>query len=181
MLRLNIPATEFFDESTEEFHTTRATAIQLEHSLVSLAKWEAEWEKPFLNSTDKTADESLDYIRCMTITQNVDPGVYDLISRMPNLVQQITDYINRPMTATTIKERPNGGGQRIMTAELLYYDMFALNIPMECQKWHLNRLIMLIRVCAIESNPKKKMGRRDIASYNQALNQARRQKFHTKG
>lgn len=181
MLRLRIPETEYFDEAKEEFYTTRATTIQLEHSLVSLAKWEAQWEKPFLNSTDKTAEESLDYIRCMTITQNVDPSVYDLISRTPGLIQQITDYINRPMTATTIKERPHGGNKRVMTAELLYYDMFALNIPMECQKWHLNRLIMLIRVCSIESNPKKKMNRRDIASYNHALNQARRQKFHTKG
>lgn len=181
MLRLDIPASEFFDESTEEFYSTKPTTIQLEHSLVSLAKWEAEWEKPFLNTTDKSAEESLSYIRCMTITQNVDPSVYTLIGHSQELVQKISEYINKPMTATTITDKPRGRAQRVMTAELLYYDMFALNIPIECQKWHLNRLIMLIRVCSIESNPKKKMNRKDVASYNHALNQARRQKFHTRG
>lgn len=180
MLQITIPARECFDEASQTFLYTKEQTLQLEHSLLSLSKWEAKWNKAFLNNKEKTDEETIDYIRCMTITKNVDPQIYRCLS--PANVSEINDYIGAPMTATTIREmKPPGGGRDVVTSELIYYWMIALNIPFECQKWHLNRLITLIKVCSVKSAPQKKMSKAEIMRQNAALNAARRRKYHTRG
>lgn len=180
MFHVTIPASEQWDEAKQEFVYVKEQTLQLEHSLVSLSKWESKWCKPFLTKDNKTNEESLDYIRCMTITQNVDPNVYNYI---PNsVIKDIFEYIDAPMTATSFVERSTGKSTgESVTAELIYYWMISLNIPLECQKWHLNRLLTLIKVCSIKNQPSKKMSSKQILSNNAALNAARRKALNTKG
>ncbi len=180
MLTITIPAAEMFDERTEEFFKTKEQTLQLEHSLVSLSKWEAKWNKAFLTNNEKTLEETIDYIQCMTITQNVDPNVYKALTR--SNIDAINKYISAPMTATTFyNDNQKGRSKETVTSELIYYWMIALNIPMECQKWHLNRLLTLVRVCNIKNTPPKKMSRREIMNRNAALNAARRKQFNSNG
>lgn len=180
MLTIKIPkGRELFDEVNNEFITSKAQTLQLEHSLVSLSKWESKWCKPFLTKDIKTHEESIDYIRCMTITQNVDPIVYRFITNEE--MDQVNRYIKAPMTATTFSNNKESINREIITSEIIYYWMIALNIPFECQKWHLNRLITLINVCNIKNTPPKKMNKRDIMRRNRALNEARRKKLGTRG
>ncbi len=180
MLQVTIPASEYFDEKTGEFNSIREMTLQLEHSLVSVSKWESKWCKPFLGPNEKTAEECIDYVRCMTITQHVDPTVYQFLTQKN--FQEINAYIEAPMTATTFSERENKRFSReVVTAEIIYYWMVALNIPFECQKWHLNKLIALVRVCNIKNTPQKKMSRREVTERNRALNEARRKKMHSNG
>ena len=179
MLKVTIPEVEYFDEKTQSFITiAKQTELSLEHSLVSISKWEAKWHKPFLeNNPPKTDEELKDYIRCMTLTQNVNPEIYDHIPL--KVIEQINEYINDPMTATTFKEQKKPS-RRIVTSELIYYWMIALNIPFECQKWHLSRLLTLIRVCNEKADPKK-MSKSEIYAQNRRLNEARRKALKTKG
>lgn len=180
MLQIIVPATEQWDESINEFVYTKETVLQLEHSLVSLSKWESKWCKPFLSNEEKTDEETLDYIRCMTITQNVKPEIYNCLT--VDNIQQIRDYINAPMTATYFSERGSSKSSgELVTSELIYYWMIALNIPVKFEKWHINRLLTLIKVCNIKNEPPKKMSRNEILSRNAALNAARRKQLHTKG
>lgn len=183
MLRITIPATELWDENKEEFITIKEQTLQLEHSLVSLSKWESKWCKPFLSKDIKTEEETLDYIRCMTITQNVDPDVYNFIPN--NIREEIKKYIEAPMTATWFSDDKNSkggkGNSEQITSELVYYWMIAQNIPFECEKWHLNRLLTLIKVCNVKNQPPKKMGKKALMSRNAALNAARRKQLNTKG
>lgn len=183
MLTITIPASEGFNNDTSEFIAIKEQKLVLEHSLVSLAKWESKWEKPFLSKEQKTLTETVDYIRCMTLTQNVDPNVYRFLTKK-NL-DEVSAYIEKPMTATTFSNRQDGGSGRgkkeIITAEIIYYWMVSFNIPFECQKWHLNRLLTLIRVCNIKNQPQKKMKRGEILRSNAALNAARRKKLGTSG
>ena len=181
MLQLTIPEQDFFNNDTQEFIHVNKGIIQLEHSLVSISKWESKWHKPFLSDNEKTDEELIDYLRCMTITQNVNPWAYYAISN--EQLQMIKDYIYDPMTATTFREDPNKGKpkKKVITSEVLYYQMIALNIPMECQKWHLNRLMTLIRVCAIKSQPEKKMKSGDQIRQYSNLNNMRRAAMHSKG
>ena len=180
MLQITIPAIEQWDESTQEFVYSKAYTLQLEHSLISLSKWESKWHKPFLSKTEKTTEETIDYIRCMTLTQNVKPEVYFNLS-VENILQ-VNEYIEDPMTATTFVEDRDGKRSReIVTAELIYYWMISLNIPVEFEKWHLNRLLTLIRVCNIKNQPPKKRSRREIMSCNAALNAARKRQLNTNG
>lgn len=181
MLQIKVPLSpEEWDEEKEEFTESKVQVLCLEHSLISLSKWESKWCKPFLSSTSKTTEEVLDYIKFMTITQNVKDEVYDHLTQ--SNLEEINKYIDAPMTATTFSEDKNGKRNReIVTAELIYYWMISLQIPFECQKWHINRLLTLIRVCNIKNQPPKKMSKRDIISRNAALNAARRQQLNTKG
>lgn len=178
MLELVVLGKEFYDEKKNEFYETKPTKLLLEHSLISLSKWESKWKKPFLSS-DKSPAETIDYIRCMTLTQNVLPEVYDALSE--DNINAVVKYIEDPMTATQIKRKPHGPKGEIVTAELIYYWMVALNIPLECQKWHLNRLLTLIEVCSIKNQPSKKMSKSEILRQNRELNAARRAKYKTKG
>lgn len=180
MLQITIPKSEIFNEDTGEFTYIKEQTLQLEHSLISLSKWESKWCKSFLNTSDKTSEEVLDYVKCMTITQNVNPLAYQFLSA-ENL-KKINEYINAPMTATTFSnDKTSRRSREIITSEVLYYDMISLGIPFECQKWHLNRLITLIRVCSVKSQPQKKMGRTELANRNRALNAARRKQLNTRG
>ena len=178
MLEIIVPGREFFDEDKNEFVITKSTKLTLEHSLISLSKWESKWEKPFLSS-DKSVPETIDYIRCMTLTQNVDPLVYNSLNN--ENVQDVVKYIEAPMTATKVKAQKHARNSETVTAELIYYWMIALNIPFECQKWHLNKLLTLIEVCSIKNQPQKKMSRSEILRSNRELNAARRAKYKTKG
>lgn len=179
MLRVKIPAIEMYDESKEEFVYQKGQLLTLEHSLVSLSKWEQKWKVPFLLDKDKTVEQSAYYIQCMTITQNVDPSVYE---RLPaNIIDTIKAYIEDPMTATTVKQPPRRGGRQIVTSEVIYGWMVALNIPFECEKWHLNRLLTLIQVCNAQNTPGKKMSPKEVMERNRALNEARKAQFNTKG
>ena len=181
MLQISVPINpEGWDEEKQEFVPPQEQILQLEHSLISLSKWESKWCKPFLSKQEKTYEETIDYIKCMTLTQNVKPEVYSHLTK--ENIEQINKYIDAPMTATYISEEKNGRGSREqVTAELIYYWMIALTIPFECQKWHLNRLIMLIKVCNVKNQPPKKMSKRSLMSRNAALNAARRQQYNTKG
>ena len=180
MLKITVPASEQFNDKTQEFIYTKEQTLELEHSLISLSKWESKWCKSFLSKNEKTYEETIDYIRCMTLTSNVDPNVYTCLTA--ENISQVNDYIGAPMTATYFSEdRTAKPSREVVTAELIYYWMIALNIPFECQKWHLNRLLTLIRVCNIKNQPPKKMSRREIMSRNAALNAARRKQFNTKG
>lgn len=179
MLTIRIPENELFNERTNEFIKIKAQTLCLEHSLVSISKWESKWHKPFLGKEEKTWEESVDYIRCMTITQNVDKNAYYGIP--DSLMKTISDYVENPMTATTVRNTNNKKDNSIITAEIIYYWMIELGIPFECEKWHLNRLMMLIRVCSEKQGPQKKMSQKDIWKQNHALNASRRAKLHSKG
>lgn len=180
MLRITIPATELWDENKEEFINIKEQTLQLEHSLVSLSKWESKWHKPFLSKDIKTEEENIDYIKCMTITQNVDPKVYDFI---PNDIREkIKEYIDDKMTATWFNDEKSGkGGSEQITSELIYYWMITQNIPIKCEKWHLNRLLTLIKVCNVKNQPPKKMGKKALMSQRAQLNAARRKQLNTRG
>lgn len=184
MLSITIPApkSEDWDETNEEFiyHTTgKDQILQLEHSLISLSKWESRWCKPFISS-EKTDEEMLDYIKCMTLTSNVDQEIYQRLTA--ENIQDINDYINAPMTATTFSDDKNKKPNReIITSELIYYWMVASNIPFECEKWHIERLLTLIRICEVKNNPPKRRSSKEIRSRNAAINAARKKQLNTKG
>lgn len=180
MLEITIPGLEYFNEETNEFTYYEDQALQLEHSLVSISKWESKWCKPFLNGRDKSVEEIMDYVQCMTINENVPDDAYSRLTTK-NL-DEINDYIGRPMTATTFPaERNSAVGREIITSEVIYYWMISYNIPFECQYWHLNRLLTLIKVCNVKNNPPKKMSRQEVLKRNKELNEARRKQFNTRG
>ena len=181
MLKITVPGVEKWDEERQEFISTKETELSLEHSLVSVSKWESKWHKYFIGNNDLTKEMLLDYIRCMTLTQNVDPELYYALDE--NIINQIVEYIKDSHTATWFREdnsaKSNG---RILTSELIYYWMVALQIPFECQKWHLNRLLTLIRVCNEEnSQSDKKMSQSEIMRRNREINEQRRKALKTRG
>ena len=179
MLEIKIKTTELWDEEKEEFIDPKEETLKLEHPLVSLSKWESKYHKPFITKEQKTRAETIDYIKFMTLNKNVDPDIYYCISESD--MNEINQYIEDPMTATTFSSKDKGTSREQITAELIYYWMIALNIPFECQKWHLNKLLTLIRVCNIKNAPPKKMGKNDLMRRNAALNAARRKKYNSKG
>lgn len=180
MLKIVIPAVEQYDEVNEEFIFSKEYSLQLEHSLVSLSKWESKWNKPFLTKEEKTIEETIDYIKCMTITQNVEDKAYDFISN--DNIKQVREYIEAEMTATTFRKDNKSGNREVITTEIIYYWMITMNIPFECQKWHLNRLLTLINVCNIKNAPPpKKMSKKEVTSRNSAINAARKKQLNTKG
>lgn len=179
MLKIHIIPPEHYDEEKEEFVQLKPQILQLEHSLVSLSKWESKWKMPFLGKEQKTLEETIDYIKCMVITQNVPDDIYDYLSN--ENINQVNDYIKDGMTATTFSNNNKGNNREIVTAEIIYYWMISLNIPFECQKWHLNRLLTLINVCNIKNAPPKKVGKKSAANSYAAINAARRQQYNSKG
>ena len=175
MLTITIPKKTFYDEANNMFIDFESKTIKLEHSLVSLSKWESKWEKPYISKVEKTDEEMIDYIKCMTITQNVEDSVYKRLS--PQNLEDITAYIESPMTATTITRHDQKKNQDIITAEVIYFWMTIFNIPMECQKWHLNRLLTLVAVCDAKQSPGKKMSQREQHKTYDQLNEERKRKF----
>lgn len=180
MLEIEIPRTEIWDNENEMFSYVDSCKLVLEHSLISISKWESKWNKPFLTRDEKTPEEMIDYVKCM-IVNHADPVVCNCLTT--DNYKQINDYIAAPMTATTFRE--NGGAHRgnreIMTAEVIYFYMISFGIPFECEKWHINRLLTLIRVCSIKNAPSKKMSKSAAAKQQRALNAQRRAKAHSKG
>ena len=179
MLEITIPETELFD-GVANFIYVKEQTLRLEHSLVSLSKWESKWHKPFLSKKRRTMEESIDYVRCMTLTQNVDSSVYKAIT--PAILREVEAYIDASMTATTFHNmKKSTASEPKVTAEIIYYWMICHGIPFECQKWHLSRLLTLINVCRVKNGPRKKMSQKDIMARNRALNASRRRKTHSRG
>ena len=181
-LKITIPEREYYNELTGEFGHTKKQTLVLEHSLVSVSKWESKWCKSFLTRNEKdklTPEELLDYVKCMTLTQNVDPKVYDYLTRQN--YEEIGKYINAPMTATTFHGKGEKRNPHIITSEEIYYWMISLGIPFECQKWHLNRLLTLIRICNIKNSSDKKMSKSEVMASNAMLNAQRRAARKSKG
>lgn len=182
MLQLEVPEMEFFDSSSGTFIMRPAQTLELEHSLISLSRWESKWKKPFLSEKNHDLPEIQDYIRCMTINQRgIDPEFYKTLD--VGIIKQVEDYISDSHTATVITERASGRVNRnqTITSELIYSWMIANEIPFQCEKWHLNRLLTLIRICSIHNTPPKMMSKRDIYAQNRALNAKRRAALHSRG
>lgn len=180
MLEITIPPMDFFDESKEEFITTKEQVLKLEHSLVSISKWESKWKIPFLDNTNKTREQMIDYIKYMTLTQNVDPIIYDYLPQ--SAIDEINKYIEDPMTASWFNDDDSKPHKhKVITNELIYYWMIQLNIPVEFQKWHLNRLMTLIRTCNVNNAPPKKMSKSEIFRSNKQRNEERKARLHTNG
>lgn len=181
MLTIDVVMSESFDDSTQEF-IQETYRLNLEHSLVSLSKWESEFEKPFLDGKEKTDAETLGYIRCMVLNPEFSPEVLSRLSQQN--VDAINEYINAKMTATWFNEnqpQAKGPAKEIITAEIIYYWLVAMTIPFETQHWHLNRLLALVKVCNIKNSPKKKMGKREQANQQRALNAQRRTQLGSLG
>lgn len=180
MLNLKITVEEHFDNKTQEFHSVDFN-LELEHSLVSLSKWEQKFEKPYLTEERMTKDEVLWYIKAMVLTENVPDEVIDSLSE-ENL-EEIHEYINAKMTATTFHELPGGSRPRpqIVTNELIYYWMFSFGIPIECETWHLNRLFTLIRIFNAKNSKPQKMSRNAQIEQRRALNEQRKKQYNTRG
>ena len=178
-LIITIPGREFYDEANNEFIYTKPVTLTLEHSLLSISKWESKWHKPYLSRDKKTKEEFEDYVRCMCISQVSDPMVF---SSLPlSITNKILSYIEDPMTATTFSDKGTPS-REVVTSELIYYWMSAASIPFEpCQKWHLNRLLTLIHIASIKNQPPKKMSKGKLMKRNSALNAARRAKYGTRG
>lgn len=179
MLKLVVPEREYFNESTQEFIQLKKQDLYLEHSLISLSNWESKWRIPFLGENKKTLEQTTDYFRCMSLSKDIDPIVF--MTLPSDIVNQIKEYVEDPMTATWFTDNGEPPSREVLTSEVIYYMMIKLGIPMECQKWHFNRLMTLIKVCAIKESPEKKMGKQQILEKNRELNEARRSKFKTKG
>ena len=179
-LHIVVPGSnDLWDPIHEEFITCKEMHLTLEHSLISLSKWESKYHRPFLEKNDKTLEETIDYIRFMTLTPNVDPTVYCRLDQ--ENIDAINKYIEDPMTASTVRQINSSHSHEKITSELIYYWMIALQIPFECQKWHLNRLMMLIKICNAKNTPPKKMGRNALMQRNASLNAARRKALGTTG
>lgn len=180
MLTITVPSVEFYDRKEQVFIKSPKTVLQLEHSLLSISKWESKWKKPFFNKKEMTAEEVMDYIQCMTLNKNVDPLVYKCLSA--ENIEEIGSYMKDPMTATTINSSQlKKNSREIITSEIFYYLMATYNIPMECQKWHINRLITLIQVFNEKNKQPKKMSNKDLYAQQRALNSARRRSLHSRG
>lgn len=179
MLQLTIEFEEFFNEKTQEFEPGFVYKIELEHSLVAISKWESVFEKPFLSDDEKTPEELLAYIKAMTLTPNIPLGVFENLSEKN--IQDVNAYINSKHSATWFGERKTSPSREIITSELIYFWMIAMNIPIECQHWHLNRLLTLIKIWNVKNSPEKKMSQRELAERNRALNAERKKALGTKG
>lgn len=185
MLTITIPPFSVYDEATEKFiSTTKTVTLSLEHSLVSISKWESNWQKPFFEKDNKSPEEMIDYIRCMTITQNVDPNTFYGIPSYE--MDRIVEYIKSPQTATKLPASYNnnvaGRPKERVTAELIYYWMISYGIPVEFQKWHLNKLIALINIFNFKNQgqgPKKSA--KELNAKYASINAKNRALMHSKG
>ena len=180
MLEIRVPGQEYFDAKSNEFRSVKGCTLRLEHSLVSVSKWEAKWCKVFLSETPKTEEENFDYVRCMCLDEPEDPSVFYCLTK--ENIAAVNEYISSPMSATFFREeKASKKSREPVTSELMYYWLVTLQIPFEVQYWHLNRLLTLVRICNMKNRPPKKSSTRDIMSRNAALNAARRKASGSKG
>lgn len=180
MLRITIDGVESFNNESQTFETTGDVIVDIEHSLVSLSKWESKFQRSFLNKTVKTQEEIFEYIKCMALTPDLDLDVLDNCSQKN--IDEIQEYIDSSQSATTFGSMPERRGQgEVITSELIYYWLIAFNIPFECQYWHLNRLFSLIRICNIKNSKPKKLSRFEVAQRNRELNAKRKAELGTTG
>lgn len=179
MFTVLLPGAEFYDEQKEEFITQTPIQLDFEHSLVSLSKWESKFEKPFLSTTEKTPEEIAYYLEAMLQTPNAPPDVIQRLTK--DDLSALTAYIDSKMTATWFRETPTAPNREIITSELIYYWMISLNIPLDMEHWHLNRLFTLIRVFNVKNAPPKKMSKSELAARNRKLNEQRRNQLGSRG
>jgi hypothetical protein len=181
MLTLTIGGTEVFNEEDQTFSVVDSTVLQLEHSLLSLSKWESKTLKPFLSTDKKTPRELELYVEAMIITSDFEPDIVRRFSQKD--LDAVNAYINSSESATTFGNMPETKGRgEIVTSELIYYWMVMFNIPFHpCETWHLNRLLALIRIANIKNSKSKKMSRHELVARNRALNEERRAKLNTRG
>lgn len=178
MLNIHLPAEEYYDEKNEEFVYLDAVDVKMEHSLLSLSKWEAHYKKPFLADVERTTDETIYYLKCMALDETLPLSVFKRMAAKQKIVNQIYDYLKDPACATTISKRPDQQGRKeIITAEIIYYDMVALQIPLSLETWNLNRLLTFIQVCSIKNEPPKKTSMNDRLGRIKSINDANRAKF----
>jgi hypothetical protein len=180
MLTLHVAGVESFDDNSQEFTSQGEVVLELEHSLVSLSKWESVHEKPFLGKEAKTPQEIISYVRCMTLSDDIAPEVFDQLNIKH--FDEISEYIDAKRSATWFSDQPGTPKSReVITSELIYYWMTVFNIPFECERWHLNRLFTLIRICNIKQSKPEKMSRADMAQRNREMNAMRKQQLGTSG
>lgn len=180
MLEIKVILKEHVDEDGSSIIIDESVVLQLEHSLVSLSKWESFFKKPFLAAEKKTPEQILWYIKAMVLTEEVAPEVFQKLSKQ-NL-KEINDYIADKQTATWFSERSSQArANEIITAEIIYFWMISLNVPFECQHWHLNRLLTLIRVINEKNSPPKKMSKEELIAQRTELNARRRAESGSKG
>lgn len=179
MKTIIIPEREVFDGRSGEFIAYPSVRLDIEHNLIAVSKWEMKWKKPFLTDAPKTPEETIDYVKCMTLNDNVPDDAYNRLTR--SNIKEIEEYLSQPMTATTINRRGKRGNKRVVTSELIYCWMIELGIPKEFEEWPLQRLMVLIEVCSIESQPKQKMSKKDQANLYRSQNAARRARTGSKG
>lgn len=184
MLKIHIPAGEVWNSQEEIFETCKGYDLVLEHSLISISKWESKWHKAYLGPQEKTKEEIFDYIRCMIVT----PGIPDNITKFitESNLREITDYMRNPMTATVFNSfednKPQAPSKDTMTSEYIYFLLSSYRIPFrDVEKWHLNRLLTLIRICSIKNEPPKKSNPKHLAKSRSSLNAARRARSGSKG
>jgi len=182
MLTVIVSGDEIFNEETSEFSSVGDFVLELEHSLLSLSKWESKFEKPFLGKDEKTAEELMWYVRAMILNPIYPSDLFARLSR-ENL-DEINAYIESKQSATTFGHMPEHrtrGRAETITSELIYYWLVAFNIPFETETWHLNRLFSLIRICNIKQSKPTKMSRNEVAQRNRELNAQRRAQLGTSG
>lgn len=180
MLTITIPGVEFYDEITEKFSTVGDLVVQLEHSLVSLSKWESKHEKAFLGPGEKTTEEVLDYVKMMIVTPNLPPDTFSRFTQ--DTITQINDYIESKQSATTFRDLPvQRGRSEVISSELIYFWMTSFNIPFACETWHLSRLFALIRIANIKNGKNKKMPINEVAAQQRSLNEQRKAALGTSG
>lgn len=177
MLKLLIDSFDVWDDNSQEFITYDKKTICLEHSLLSVSKWESIYKKPFLNESEKSPQEVIDYFKCMLIDES--DSVY-LNNISDKDVQKIQEYIEDPMTASWVSG-DTSRDRSVITSELIYYWMVSAQIPFETERWHLNRLLMLIRIFGEKTNPSRKKSRAQIIEEQRRLNNERRAKLGTNG
>lgn len=179
-LTIEIPSSETFDQRNGRFISIKGRTLKFEHSLLSISKWESKWHKSFFLKEAKTEEESIDYIRCMCLSNDVDPATFHNLNF--SIQKKIVDYIADPMTGTKLKKINHPSSGELLTSELVYFWMTNFNIPFDpCQKWHFNRLMTLIEIASRKNTPSKKVDKREAARERAALNAQRRAKFRSRG